>query len=172
MVEGYVRSGRSCFLLTMLANKRPRQDERKTKKQPLSCAECRRQVRLSPLFPSSSPSTGSSSRSSSTLPISVLVLTLPSATVSFPASPAQSAAARKYVQTVGPPLTPPPACSPSAQAHSPREKAAGQSVPPPPLPLLTPRQVHPCKHRAAPCKDNPDERSHTPARGGPWLPPG
>ncbi|KAH0832169.1 Choline/Carnitine o-acyltransferase-domain-containing protein [Lanmaoa asiatica] len=78
VVEGgvYVRSCRSWFLITMHANKRPRQDERKTKKQPLS------------------------------------------AIVSFHASPAQSAAARKYVQT----------------AHSPREKAAGQSVPLPPLP--------------------------------------
>lgn len=58
-----------------------------------------------------------------------------------------------------PPLTPP-------QAHSPRERAAGQSPPSPPSPL-TPRQVHPRKHRAAPCKNHPDERSHTPARGRP-----
>ncbi|KAG8214728.1 Choline/Carnitine o-acyltransferase-domain-containing protein [Butyriboletus roseoflavus] len=43
---------------------------------------------------------GSSSRSSSPRSISLLVLTSPSATVSFPASPAQSVAAPKYVQTV------------------------------------------------------------------------
>ena len=69
--------------------------------------------------------------------------------------------------------------------HSPRHGACshphrrthvgkGQQVSsaPPRSPPLTPRQIYPRKHRAAPCKDNPDERSHTPARGRPRLPPG
>lgn len=166
MCRGHVRAGRSCWYTpTMHANKRARQDERKAKKQPLSCAECRRQVDPPPLSPRPrSPLPGSSSRSSAPLPPRP-VLTPPSATVSSPASPARSAAAQRSVQTVRappphtPPLTPP-------QAHSPRERAAGQSPPSPPSPL-TPRQVHPRKHRAAPCKNHPDERSHTPARGRP-----
>ena len=65
-------------------------------------------------------------------------LTRPSAIASSPASPAQSAAVRKYVQTVYSllthahlPLTP-------AQVLSPREKAAGLSLSPSSLPAHTP----------------------------------
>lgn len=42
--SNHVRSCRSCSLSMMHTNKRPRQEERKPKKQPLSCAECRRHV--------------------------------------------------------------------------------------------------------------------------------
>jgi len=154
-------------LVEMHSNKRPRQDDRKTKKQPLSCAECRRCARPCPAPPRSP-------RPRLKLKVGPRprprpVLTPRSAIACSPASPARSAGVPKYAQTVRAPLPPLPVLTPHRRPHLGQRQQVRPS--PPRSTPLTPRQVHPRKHRAAPCKDNTDERSYTPARGRPWLPP-
>jgi hypothetical protein len=109
----------------MHANKRPRQDDRKTKKQPLSCAECRRRVPPRPPVPAHP----AQAQAQGPLPARPMrVLTPSSAIACSPANPARSAGVQRYVQTVrAPPRTTP--CSPPHRRTHIRQ---GQQVSPPP----------------------------------------